>query len=94
MPVWLRCLQAVVHDLPPLNDRLISWPSVKSTFTGGLLTSLFPIVPFPTPQGSWAVVQVTVSTDHDYWTLVVSPSNYRMRFQYTHLRAVDLVNRL
>ena len=79
---------------PPLNDRLISWPSVKSTFTGGLLTGLFPIVPFPKPQGPWAVVQVTVSMDHGSWTLVVSPSIYRMLFQYTHLRAVDLVNRL
>ena len=77
-----------------MNDRLISWPSVKSNFTGGLLTGLFPIVPFPKPQGPWAVVQVTVSMDHGSWTFVVSPSIYRMLFQYTHLRAVDLVNRL
>ena len=70
--VWLICLQAVVHYLSPMNDRLISWPSVKSTFTGGLLTGLFPIVPFPKLQGPRAVVQVTVSTNHGSWTLVVS----------------------
>ena len=93
-PVWLSCLQAVVHDLPPLNGRLISWPSVKSTFTGGLLTGLFPIVPFPKPQGPWAVVQVTVSKDHGSQTLVVSPSIHRMLFRYTHLRAGDLVAKL